>query len=132
MRKLLLLLPVVLILLNFLPVSLHKDTVNYGGSLDTLQPRYWTMIDTQVNVSVSAKSPNFLTKNNSGSTPVGETLNQGAKFHGFPFGAYFSKTSQSKLGDSVSYFSASAYAWLWVLVDAALILLSFGFAWKFK
>ena len=121
MKKLMLILPLLLIALNFLPVSLYKQKVNFGSTLDTLSPSYWRPI--QLDLSFSANLNQGTPNNSQGA----QSLSDGANFRGFPIGAYFSKNIDTKTSGSAIGVNTSAWSWLWAGVDAlALILVGVG------
>lgn len=145
MKKLLYLVPFILIGLSALPVSLYKDKVDFllsknpnakvedlSGALTKLSPSHWKMIDFQTSVDANLGSVSFsfdssdpaTTTDNTQvtETPKSEPLYQDAKFRGFPFAAYFSKSSSTKTANSSSSMSASGYSWLWAIVDVLLIV----------
>ncbi len=152
MKKLLYLVPFILIGLSVLPISLYKDKVDFllsknpnakiedlSGALTKLSPSHWKMIDYQVSASADLGSASFsfdssdaeaTTEQQTPEVPKPEPLYQGAKFHGFPFGAYFSKSSSTNTANSKSSYSASGYSWLWVAVDLLLIVASLVISFK--
>lgn len=114
MKKLLYLIPLLLIVLSFASISVHNDTVSYkpGGDLQSLTPSHWKMKDYNLNASIDLSQ----TSNNTSASP--KAYSDGAKFYGFPFGAYFSNDQHY----SSSSLSVSAYSWLWSTVDVLLIV----------
>lgn len=115
MKKLLYLIPVILIILCATPFALYKDTVTMGSSLDTASPRYW-------NVSVHVSFSGTLNDSDTAqSAPKPSAYSDGATFKGFPIGAYFSRSSSSNSSSSSSSFSVSGWSWLWGLFDILLI-----------
>jgi len=151
-EKLLYLIPLVLIGLSVLPVSLYKDKVDFllsknpnakvedlAGALTKLSPSHWKMIDYQVNASANLGAASFsfnssdtkaTTEQQAPETPKSEPLYKGARFRGFPFGAYFSTSSSSNTASSQSSYSASGYSWLWAAVDVLLIVASLVISFK--
>jgi hypothetical protein len=125
MKKLLLLIPVVLVLLNVLPIASIKDNVKFGESLDTLSPSHWKLVD--LNAGVTATNIDFdfsgETQQQQPTNSADEPLSKDASFKGFPFGAYFSRADSQTVGSAQSSsFSASAYSWLWIAVDSLLLI----------
>lgn len=120
MKKLLYLVPLVLLVLNFLPMSLYKDTVNYGSSLDTLSPSHWK--PRNLEVSFSASVGEAVASGNTGGSAG--ALSDGATFRGFPAGAYFSRSSDTNTPGVRSSLNVSAWSWLWAGVDGLLLLVS--------
>jgi hypothetical protein len=122
MKKLLYLIPVLLIALCLTPFALYKDTVKPGSSLDTASPSYWK-------VSVQISMSGSLTElSSSTSTPATITYTQNATFRGFPFGAYFNHSSSSTTTNSSSSSAVSGWSWLWGLVDLSIIASTFYLA----
>jgi hypothetical protein len=147
MKKLFYLVPFVLIGLSALSVPLYKDKVDFllskdpnakvedlSGALTKLSPSHWKMIDFQTNASANLGAASFSFDSSDTSTttdnppatqtPKTEPLYQGAKFKGFPFAAYFSKSSSTNTANDSSSMSASGYSWLWGIVDLLLIIVS--------
>lgn len=114
MKRLLYLLPLALIVLSLAGISLHKDTVSYkpGGDLQSLTPSHWKMKDYNLNASVD------LSQASGDTSAATKAYSDGAKFYGFPFGAYFSNDQHY----SSSSLSVSAYSWLWSAVDVLLVV----------
>ncbi len=121
MKKLLYLIPLVFIALSAAGISLHKDTVSYkaGADLQSLTPSHWKLQDYSLNVSVD------LSKTANTDSQQFKAYSDGAKFYGFPFGAYFT----NKQNSSVSGLDVSAYSWLWGLVDGLIIIIALLLAW---
>ncbi len=117
MKRLMLILPLFLIVLNFLPVSLYKQNVNFGSTLDTLSPSYWRPIQLDLSFSTNL---NQGTPNNS---QAAKSLSDGASFRGFPIGAYFSKNVDNQTPGSSIGVNTSAWSWLWAGVDALVLIL---------
>lgn len=124
MKKLLYLLPFLLIGLSLTPFALYKDTVKYGSSLDTLSPSHWKILDMQI--SFSGNLDTFEEVDPNKPLPESEPVSKNATFKGFPFGAYFSRSETSSNGN----FNASGYSWLWGGIDVLLIIVSLIVSFK--
>mgnify|MGYP000935752895 CR=1 FL=1 len=124
MKKLLYLLPFILIGLSLTPFALYKDTVKYGSSLDTLSPSHWKVLDMQISFSGSLDTAQEVDPNEP--LPEPEPVSKNATFKGFPFGAYFSRSESSSNGN----FNASGYSWLWGGIDLLLIIVSLVVSFK--
>lgn len=129
MKKLLYLIPVILLGLNFLPVSLYKDVVKANG-LYSLTPSHWRYktesYSGSINITVnplSSSTPSNVAQLQKAAAAA-EFVSSGASFKGFPFGAYFSKSSTSSNSTSSGYYNISAYSILWLSVDGLLILIT--------
>jgi hypothetical protein len=122
-QRILYLIPALLALLCFTPLQLHKDTINFGSSLDTFSPSHWKLIDLQFGVSASVDSGNTNSSTSASSTQP-EPVSKDASYKGFPFGAYFSRSTAKKSSTTTSNFSASGWSWLWALVDTLIIIIS--------
>jgi hypothetical protein len=118
MRKLLYVIPFILIGLSLTPFALYKDNVNYGNSLDSLSPSHWKILNLQLSFSGSVDSTQ--SQNPNEPLPEPEPVSKDASFKGFPFGAYFSRSETSQNGN----FNASGYSWLWAGIDLLLIIAS--------
>ena len=153
MKKLLYLVPFLLIGLSATPVTLYKDKVDFllsknpnakiedlSGALTKLSPSHWKMLDYQTSADANLGSASFSldslgNTSTSGGNQTTETskpvpLYLGATFRGFPFAAYFSKSSSTNTTDSSSSTSASGYSWLWAVVDGLLIIVSLVVSFK--
>ncbi|MEO6760774.1 MAG: hypothetical protein ABI220_00140 [Candidatus Saccharimonadales bacterium] len=121
MKKLFYLIPFALLILNFLPVSVYKDTVKLV-TLSSATPSHWRIAKFDLSagstslVPTDAVSPAQAEKIANASMYI----SNGATFRGFPFGAYFSKSS----AQGTSSASASAYSILWILSDILLIAIA--------
>ena len=124
MKKLLYLLPFILIGLSLTPFALYKDTVKYGSSLDTLSPSHWKVLDMQISFSGSLDTAQEVDPNEP--LPEPEPVSKNATFKGSPFGAYFSRSESSSNGN----FNASGYSWLWGGIDLLLIIVSLVVSFK--
>lgn len=117
MKKLLYLLPLILLGLNILPVSLYKDTVKQTG-VTALSPSSWHMANESVSFSINLGSITSLSAASAAQQAKdAQYVSIGSTFRGFPYGAYFSK--------STSDFSLSAYSILWAVVDGSLVIVAF-------
>ena len=116
MKKLLYLIPFILIALSVAGISLHKDTVSYkqGADLQSLTPSHWKLQDYSVNASID------LSKTSTSTAQQFKAYTDGAKFYGFPFGAYF--TNKEVTGSSS--LDISAYSWLWGTVNLLVLLIA--------
>lgn len=152
MKKLLYLVPIVLILLSVTPIALYKDKVDFllaknpnakiddlASALTKLSPSHWKMLNFNTSASGSLGSISFPTDspdgvtmsgNQSPATPKPEPLYEGATFRGFPIAAYFSKDSDTNSGGFTGSTQASGYSWLWATVDGLLVLVSLAVAFK--
>lgn len=142
MKKLLYIVPLLLLGLCVSSLSLYKDNVDYAivknpnaeftdiaGAFTQLSPSHWKMIDYQVSGSanlgdseVFVGSDEEFQKHQAKQQPKVEPVSQGAKFYGFPVAAYFSKNSSTQTANSSSSVTASAYSYLWVAIDLLLII----------
>jgi len=114
MKKLLYLFPLILLGLNILPVSLYKDTVKQTG-VTALSPSSWHMANESVSFSINLGSISSLSAAN-----AAQYVSIGSSFRGFPYGAYFSKSTPD--------YSLSAYSILWAVVDGSLVIVAFMIA----
>lgn len=150
MKKLLYLVPLILIVLSALPVSLYKDKVNFllyenpnakvdnlEDALKKLSPSHWKMQDYKVNASINpgldslpleSSEIDALLDQQASEAPKPEPLYKDATFRGFPFGAYFSKSSSTGTVNNQASYSASGYSWLWAAADVSLVIASVAIA----
>lgn len=124
-KKLLYLVPVAFIVLNFFSITLFKDTVNFGDTFYHGSPRHWSvkLHNSHFSGTLQEVDPNA-------PEPKVVPLSQDANFKGFPFGAYFSKSVNETTATSTSSYSVSGWSWLWLTVDAGLVLGSIYLAFK--
>lgn len=137
MKKLLYILPLLLLGLSFTPITLYKDKVDLAilanpnaeiKSLDALLPSHWKSLEYSVSATTSAansETEDVQATADSSASSHNEPLYESAKFKGFPFAAYFSKDKAYHNGSSTGSLSASGYSWLWASLDAALIVWAF-------
>ena len=109
MKKLLYLIPVLLIVLCATPFALYKDTVKPQGTLYTFSPSYW-----KVSIHINSSNDSLTPVNSANSAPTAFT--EKASFKGFPFGAYFSSSN------------FTGWSWLWSLIDLIIIAATLVFA----
>jgi hypothetical protein len=141
MKKLLYLIPLILIGLSTLPLSLYKDKVDFAilknpasfsgdfsSVLTTLDPQHWKMI----NFSTSSTGSLEPAAENDTSQSEAEHIYEVAEFHGFPFAAYFSANETSKTSTFTTHTEASGWSWLWATIDAVLIMGTLVFAIMFN
>lgn len=124
MKKLLYLIPLILIVLNLLSFSLYKDTVRLN-KLNSLTPSHWLIASE--NLSASVNLGNVTPVSNSQAAQEANAASYvsiGSTFKGFPFGAYFSKNNSSNSPGVSSSFDISAYSILWIFVDGLLVLIT--------
>lgn len=148
MKKLLFLVPLILIGLSASPYALYKDEVDLAaikdpGSLEEsaaqatsfeeafellskLSPSHWRMLE--YDVSASASLENVTLPDDTESTdeapqepPKPDPLYENARFYGFPAGAYLTKSASGTTANSSGSFDAKAWSWLWAAVDGGLI-----------
>jgi len=132
MKKLLYLIPILLIILNLTPDALYKDTVGFSGkesTVESLAPGNWTIVN--YNIGSSLASPLALNATSSSlqttnlSTVINSALSSNAQFKGFPFGAYFNNSDFTTTSYSKATEQISALSWLWSTVDLLLVILVF-------
>lgn len=144
MKKILYLIPLLLLCMSALPVSLYKDKVDLAVAKNPdissfedlselftkLDPGHWKFIEYQASASgsfsgsidFSEELPEGTEENQPSVQPEQKPLHEVAKFRGFPFAAYFSTSSTANTQTSLSSFTASGYSWLWILIDLILII----------
>jgi hypothetical protein len=130
MKRLLFLLPLILLALNVTHVSLYKPSVNYSpnGQLYHLTPASWR----QKSIKIAAPQNPYMQSGplmgNGGMAPSSEPLSHNAKFNGFPLGFYFSNhlsNDNSFVGQSVTI---TAYSWLWAIIDGLIVVAALALA----
>ena len=124
MKKLLYLIPLLLIVLNVLPFSLYKDTIKLN-TIDSLTPSHWQIASE--NMSFSGSLGSITPGSNAQaaqSVNLATYVSIGATFRGFPFGAYFSRSVGSNSHGGSSNFDISGYSVLWIFVDGLLVLIT--------
>lgn len=138
MKKLLYLLPVVLVGLSAASIPLYKDRVDYayysneGSSGDIfsditkISPNHWKMLNLSTDAS-GGLDDTAVTEDSAGSAATNEQsladhLYKDAKYYGFPAAAYFTKSSTIKTSSFSSTTKASGWSYLWAGVDGALVL----------
>lgn len=120
-RQLAYLIPLALLVLNLTPWALYKDTVGFSGKIpvfESLAPSSWKLIEYDASVTGSVTMTTATTT----VTPANPPLSTNASFKGFPFGAYFSRSSNTSTSSANSSYSVSAYSWLWATVDGLLVV----------
>lgn len=126
MKKLLYLIPLLLVILCATPFALYKDTVTHGTSLDSASPRHWKILSVDMSYSGSLDRGSSILQELQPAPPA--PYSQAATFKGFPIGAYFNRSSTSNGPVSSSSFSVSAVSWLWSTLDILLILATLYYA----
>lgn len=126
MKKLLFLIPLLLIVFCASPFALYKDTVSHGTSLDSASPSHWKILSIHLSSSGTLGSENLVAAD--GNIPKPAPYSQGASFKGFPIGAYFSRSATTNTYNSSSLFSVSAISWLWSTIDLLIILATLYYA----
>jgi hypothetical protein len=137
MKKLLFLIPLIIIALNFTSFSLYKEPVYYDTSnsrsgADLLHPKLkparWQIRDYGLKGILSGGAVGASASTEAGSgIETGEdkpqALSQGAKYRGFPVAAYFSLHEESAAPRGT--LTASARSSFWMLFDGAIVLIAF-------
>ena len=132
MRKLLYLIPLVLLALNVTSLALYKDTVRYApnGPLNVLVPSHWKIRDLNISASADLSQATVTTGNTV--IPPTPPLSQGAKFYGFPAGFYLKNGGTVNTTYSSSTSSVTAWSWLWAVADGLFIVATLGIAIVFN
>jgi hypothetical protein len=123
-KQLLYLIPLALLALNLTSLALYKDTVGFSGKapvLQSLAPASWKLLNFDASLSASGQSTTSGT-----AVSTNPPLSSGASYKGFPFGAYFKKSSSTTSSSSSSSSDVSAWSWLWVTVDALILIIVFA------
>jgi len=137
MKKLLYLIPLLLVVLNLTPGAIYKDTVGFSGkqtAIENLAPGNWSIIS--YNMGSSLASPLALNATASSlqttslSTAINPALSTNAQFKGFPFGAYFNTTTSTTTSYSKATEQVSAWSWLWSTADLLFIILALMIAYQ--
>ena len=125
MRRLLYLVPVVLLALCALAMPVYKDRVGYSASGVglSLSPSHWKLLS----YSVSAQGV-LSAAHSSGKSAKPDTVSHGAKIWGFPAGAFLINHTNSSDSYYASSSAVSAFSWLWGGVDIVFIAGSLAFA----
>ena len=123
MKKLLFLIPLILLALNATSLALYKNTVNYSqnAQLYHLSPSYWRQLTMKVPVS-NTLSTVFLSS--AGTPPSTTPLSKGAQFYGFPAGFYFKNTKVINGTMPGVPYTVTAFSWLCATVDGLVVVIA--------
>jgi|GEM_PF-4706500 len=124
MKKLLFLIPLVLLILNVTPWALYKNSVNYtlNGHPYSLSPAYWRQLSLNENSHSSYQSTVIV--DSSGTTPSAVPLSKDARFYGFPVGFYLKKANVLNGSLPGVPYTVTAFAWLWAVVDGTIVIVT--------
>jgi hypothetical protein len=124
MKKLLFLIPVILLILNATPLALYKNSVNYSpnGMAYSLSPSYWK----QLKIIQSSHSPykDMVFGSSAGTMPSAVALSKGAHFYGFPVGFYFKKSGVLNQSLPGVPYTIEAFSSRWAIVDGSIIFVT--------
>ncbi|HUC96599.1 MAG TPA: hypothetical protein VMR16_02955 [Candidatus Saccharimonadales bacterium] len=124
-KKIIFLVPLVLLALNATPWALYKNNVNYSsnGQLYHLLPSYWRQLDITVAKAAHQSVYNStIIVSSTGTQPLAIPLSHGAHFLGFPVGFYLKNNDVITNSLPGTPAVVTAFSWLWVTVDSLLFV----------
>lgn len=115
-KKILYLIPLILVILFFTPFAIYKDSVDMIN-FSNLTPSHWRYLEIDISTQAN-ESRSWVILGTTKPVQNSEPLTKNANFLGFPFASYFSVYEVT----DESYSRVSGFSWLWTVINLSFII----------